>query len=134
MKRRAVSISREDYLERIDELIDRKGYARVSDIAAELGLGRSSVTLMVQQLSRDEYVHYEKYRGITLTARGRKVARGIRARHQLLVELFEQLGLDVKRVAGDIEGIEHHVSAPTLRQLNRLVKHLRVHPLESGGP
>ncbi len=132
MKERAVSVSREDYLERIHELIDCKGYARVSDIAAELGLGRSSVTLMVQQLSRDGYVHYEKYRGITLTAKGSKVARRIRARHELLVELFEQLGLKADRVAGDIEGIEHHVSEVTLRQLKRLVKHLREFPMESG--
>ena len=40
----------EDYLERILELINTKGYARVIDIAASLGISQASVTNMVQRL------------------------------------------------------------------------------------
>ncbi len=133
MKKKAVSIHQEDYLERIHELISEKGYARVSDIARALGLGRPSVTVMVQQLGRKGYLNYEKYRGITLTARGEKVAEGIRARHRLLSELFAQLGIGSKRALQDIEGIEHHLSAPTVAKLEQLVEHLRRHPLARGG-
>jgi len=39
----------EDYLERILELINSKGYARVIDIAAALKISQASVTNMVQR-------------------------------------------------------------------------------------
>ena len=45
------STSAEDYLERISELIDRKGYARVVDIAQVLEVSQPSVTAMVQRLA-----------------------------------------------------------------------------------
>ena len=44
------SESAEDYLERIDELIEGKGYARVVDIARSLRIRQASVTQMVQRL------------------------------------------------------------------------------------
>ena len=44
------SQSAEDYLERIHELIEEKGYARVVDIASTLKVKQASVTSMVQKL------------------------------------------------------------------------------------
>jgi predicted transcriptional regulator len=44
------SQSAEDYLERIHELIEEKGYARVVDIASTLDVKQASVTSMVQKL------------------------------------------------------------------------------------
>jgi Mn-dependent DtxR family transcriptional regulator len=118
----------EDYLERIHELIEGKGYARVSDIADELKLSRPSVSLMVQRLSRLGFVVYEKYRGITLTERGQEVARRIQCRHVILTEFFTLLGLDLAVVAKDVEGIEHHLSAESLARLELIVEHWRRHP------
>lgn len=63
--------SMEDYLERIYKLIDEKGYARVSDIAEGLEVHPSSVTKMIQKLDKDEYLIYEKYRGLVLTSKGK---------------------------------------------------------------
>ncbi len=65
--------SMEDYLERIYQLIESKGYARVSDIAETLEVHPSSVTKMVQKLDKQEYLVYEKYRGLILTAKGKKL-------------------------------------------------------------
>ena len=48
--------SMEDYIEQIYILIERKGYARVSDIAENLSVHPSSVTKMVQKLDKDEYL------------------------------------------------------------------------------
>jgi len=62
----------EDYLERISELIRRKGYARVVDIAAELKISQASVTTMVQRLDAEGLVKYEKYRGMVLDQRRRR--------------------------------------------------------------
>jgi Mn-dependent DtxR family transcriptional regulator len=123
-----VTQSIEDYLERIYELIESKGYARVSDIADSLSLSRPSVSLMVQRLSRLGFVVYEKYRGITLTDRGQEVARRIQCRHVILTEFFTLLGLDRAVVAKDVEGIEHHLSAESLAKLELIVEYWRRHP------
>ena len=61
------SQSAEDYLERIHELIEEKGYARVVDIASSLQVKQASVTSMVQKLGELGYLNYEKYRGLVLT-------------------------------------------------------------------
>jgi Mn-dependent DtxR family transcriptional regulator len=122
------SESTEDHLERIQELVDQKGYARVADIAASLGLSRSAVSNMVRRLAARGFVNYEKYRGFTLTAEGRAVAKHIKVRHRTLAELFELLGLSPETVEQEVEVIEHHLRPETLRVFSRLVHFWRTHP------
>src|SRR5262245_37025337 len=87
------SQSAEDYLERIHELIEEKGYARVVDIASSLEVREASVTSMVQKLDELGYLKYEKYRGLVLTDKGREVARRIQGRHETLSRFFSLFGL-----------------------------------------
>ncbi|MBT5902272.1 MAG: transcriptional regulator MntR [Opitutaceae bacterium] len=118
----------EDYLERISELIETKGYARVVDIAAELKISQASVTTMVQRLDAEGLVNYEKYRGMVLTEAGQKVAARIAHRHELLTNFLRQLGLEENVISQDVEGMEHHVSAETFAALERLTAHLEANP------
>jgi Mn-dependent DtxR family transcriptional regulator len=122
------SQSAEDYLERIDELIEEKGYARVVDIASSLKVRQASVTGMVQKLGELGYLNYEKYRGLILTEKGREVARHIRSRHETLSRFFSLMGLDDETQKRDIEGIEHHLSAVTLECLADLSDFLEKNP------
>jgi Mn-dependent DtxR family transcriptional regulator len=124
----ASSVAVEDYLERILELINSKGYARVVDIAAGLKISQASVTNMVQRLDADGLLKYEKYRGLVLTPAGETVARSITRRHQLLTDFLSLLGLDARVVAHDVEGMEHHISPPTVRALQSLTQLLRRRP------
>lgn len=114
----------EDYLERISELINTKGYARVVDIAAELKISQASVTTMVQRLDAEGLVNYEKYRGMVLTPAGEAVAAHIAHRHELLTNFLGQLGLEEHVISRDVEGMEHHVSPETFAALKRLTQHL----------
>ena len=118
----------EDYLERILELINSKGYARVVDIAAALKISQASVTNMVQRLDGDGLLKYEKYRGLILTAAGKTLARKIAYRHKLLTDFLKLLGLDDRVIYHDVEGMEHHISAPTLRAIEALTAQLRRRP------
>ena len=111
------SQSAEDYLERIHELIEEKGYARVVDIASSLKVKQASVTSMVQKLGELGYLNYEKYRGLILTPKGREVACRIQKRHETLSRFFSLFGLDPKTQQHDIEGIEHHLSPATVEML-----------------
>jgi Mn-dependent DtxR family transcriptional regulator len=118
----------EDYLERILHLISSKGYARVVDIATSLKISQASVTNMVQRLDAEGLLKYEKYRGLALTTAGATLARNITRRHQLLTAFFKLLGLDDQVIYHDVEGMEHHISPPTLRAIEALTQQLRRRP------
>jgi Mn-dependent DtxR family transcriptional regulator len=118
----------EDYLERILELINSKGYARVVDIAAALKISQASVTNMVQRLDADGLLKYEKYRGLILTTAGKTLACKIAQRHQLLTDFLKLLGLDDRVIYHDVEGMEHHISSSTLRAIEALTTQLRRRP------
>jgi Mn-dependent DtxR family transcriptional regulator len=115
----------EDYLETILQLIDTKGYARVIDIAAGLGISQASVTNMVQRMDADGLLKYEKYRGLTLTAEGRRLGENITHRHAVLTDFLRMLGLPEDIVYRDVEGMEHHVSPTTVAALVKLNAHLK---------
>ena len=118
----------EDYLEQILELINTKGYARVVDIAAGLGISQASVTNMVQRLDAEGLLKYERYRGLALTTAGETLARNITRRHQLLTDFLKALGLPEDVIHHDVEGMEHHISPPTLRAVEALTDLLSSHP------
>lgn len=122
------STSFEDYLERIGELTERHGQARVADIAAELQVSRPSVSSMVQRLAKAGYLKYEKYRGLLLTSKGREVAQRVKDRHATLSRFLSLLGLDEATQENDIEGLEHCVSPLTLERLAQLADFLEDHP------
>jgi Mn-dependent DtxR family transcriptional regulator len=122
------SESTEDHLERIQELIDKKGYARVADLASSLQLSTSAVSNMVRRLARRGFVNYERYRGFTLTPTGRDVAQHVKARHQTLSEFLELLGLDSETVNREVEDIEHHLRPETLKVFSQLVAFWRAQP------
>ena len=122
------SQSAEDYLERIHELIEAKGYARVVDIASSLRVKQASVTSMVQRLAETGYLKYEKYRGLILTDQGREVARRIQNRHETLSRFFSLFGLDAESQRQDIEGIEHHLSPDTVEILSDLARFFERQP------
>jgi len=127
-KTRRNSSAVEDYLERILELIDSKGYARVVDIATSLRISQASVSNMVRRLDAEGLLKYEKYRGLVLTAAGESLARNITRRHQLLTDFLTLLRLDKQVIHHDVEGMEHHISPPTLRAIEALTAQLKRRP------
>ncbi len=120
--------AQEDYLEQILTLIENKGYARVVDIAHNLGIAQASVTGMIQRMDADGLVAYEKYRGVILTEAGEEIAREIVRRHESLVEFFALFGLDEHSIYDDIEGIEHHMCQPILSVIQALTGELGRQP------
>ena len=122
------SVAAEDYLEKIEQLISRKGYARVVDIAAELKISQASVTAMVQKLDAEGFVKYEKYRGMVLTDAGEAVAARIAHRHELLTQLLRFFALPEDVIFRDVEGMEHHISAETFRAIVALTRYLEKNP------
>lgn len=118
----------EDYLEVIAELVEMKGYATTLDISRYMNVSAPSVTKMLQRLDERGDLKYEKYHGIRLTAKGRKIAEQIRQKHGILLEFFDILGIDHRAANQDAEGIEHHLNPSTIRQLRKFITFLRSNP------
>ncbi len=109
----------EDYVELIAELTEATGEARAVDLAGRLGVTAATVANAIARLQRDGYVRSEPYRAIFLTERGRALAAYCRRRHRIVLALLAALGVDAATAEQDAEGIEHHVSEPTLAAIER---------------
>ncbi|MEO0511739.1 MAG: metal-dependent transcriptional regulator [Planctomycetota bacterium] len=111
----------EDYAKAISLLQEESptGEATVARLAATLGVTKGSVTAMVRKLRDAGLARAPRYGGITLTARGQRLATDVVRRHRLLeVFLVEKLGLDWAEVHDEAERLEHAVSAKVLDRLD----------------
>src|SRR3972149_11575175 len=116
-----LTTSVEDYMEVIYELIQEKGYARSIDISKYLGVKSPSVTSMLQRLDRMGLVVYERYRGITLTSKGDRLAKSVKERHLVITKFLQIFGVAENIANSDAEGIEHHVHKATIERITRFV-------------
>ncbi len=123
-RRTSGSVAMDDYLEQILHLIEAKGYARAVDISKNLGISQASVTNMLQRLDAEGLVKHEKYRGTVLTEEGRRIAKAIVERHETLTRFLRLFGIDEETIYHDVEGMEHHVSRPTLSVIRALAETL----------
>jgi Mn-dependent DtxR family transcriptional regulator len=116
----------EDYLEIIYELVQRKGYATLADIADYLNVRPPSVTTMMRRLDQSGLLNYEKYRGIRLTEKGTDIAKIIHKRHSLLSEFLKMIGVSEKIANEDAESMEHHLHSQTMLRLTELMHILKL--------
>jgi DtxR family Mn-dependent transcriptional regulator len=108
-----VSDAVQDYAKAIYALERRSGGEPVltNDLAARLGVTAASASNMAKRLADLGLVEHEPYRGVRLTAEGRRVALEV-LRHHRLLELFLSEHLDVPwdRVHEEAEALEHVIS------------------------
>jgi DtxR family transcriptional regulator, manganese transport regulator len=109
--------SGEDYLACIFELLEKKGCARVADVAESLSVSEASASAMIKRLAQKGYLKHEKYRRFTLTESGHAMARDVHARRRMLTAFLQYLGLPQSVIRRDVHGLEHHLSEETLEQL-----------------
>jgi DtxR family manganese transport transcriptional regulator len=111
-----------DYVEAIAHLISTVGEARATDLARLLGVTHVTVIRTVQRLQREGWVTTQPYRSIFLTEPGKRLAAKAKARHEVVVDFLESLGVPTAVARADAEGIEHHVSAETLAAFQRVLE------------
>lgn len=105
----------EDYVELISDLLGTTGEARPTDIARRLGVSHPTAIDTIARLKREDLVTARPYRGVFLTEKGETLAKRVRARHRLVVDVLLALGVPREAAEADAEGIEHHVSDVTLK-------------------
>jgi DtxR family transcriptional regulator, manganese transport regulator len=105
----------EDYVELIADLLATGGEARPTDIARRLGVSHATAIKTISRLKREGLATGRPYRGVFLTATGQALAKRMRTRHRLVVDLLVALRVPTEVAEADAEGIEHYVSEATLK-------------------
>ena len=110
----------QDYLKEIYKLEAAGQRATTSALAERLEVSAPSVTAMLKKLATLGLVEHERYRGVRLTERGRRVALEV-IRHHRLVELFlvESLGMTWDEVHAEAEVLEHALSEELEARIDR---------------
>jgi Mn-dependent DtxR family transcriptional regulator len=123
---RDLSASHEHYLRAIWEVRSQRGYARLTDVARELGVAPPTLSVGLKALESRGLVTHDDRRFLVLTPAGERVAREVHHR-------FEVMRMFLRDVLGIAEGaavheaclLEHDVSGTTTERLLDLVKLLR---------
>ena len=103
------SFTEENYLKAIYKLSERESEKiTTNSIAQMLETKAASVTDMIKKLSDKKLLKYEKYKGVTLTEKGRLIAVETVRKHRLWeVFLFEKLQFGWEEVHDIAEQLEH---------------------------
>lgn len=110
----------EDYVEAIADILKEQETCRIADLAKRFSVSHVTVHRIVQRLEDQGLVETEPYQPLTLTPRGRRLAARCKQRHETVYHFLLAIGVDPATAANDAEGIEHHVSAATLRRFQEL--------------
>ena len=117
------SASVEDYVKAIWEIAGAD-VASTKDVADRLLIAPPSVTNMFVRLREMGFVEYERYRGVSLTERGREEALRLVRRHRLIETfLLEHLGYSWGEVHKEAERLEHAVSDEFTERLAEFLGH-----------
>jgi len=115
------TLTEENYLKTIFKLSNELHAKAVSTnaIAKELNTKAASVTDMLKKLAEKKWINYEKYRGVSLTKEGKKIAVNIIRRHRLWEYfLVDKLKLSWDAVHDIAEELEHIHSDSLIEQLD----------------
>lgn len=118
MRREKTTVSQEDYLKAIWEIIQEEQVPIAARLAEELGVTPPAVTAALKRMTRDGYVRVGREGRIRLTRRGRQIAEHLVLRHRLAEKLLtEVLGLPWSKAHDEAERLEHGISGEVERLL-----------------
>jgi len=125
-----VSQTEENYLKAIFKICEKTDKsASTNAIAAEMETSAASVTDMVKRLSEKDLIDYQKYKGVTLSAEGNKIATNLIRKHRLWeVFLVEKLNFSWDEVHEIAEQLEHIQSPELVTRLDNFLGNPKFDP------
>jgi DtxR family Mn-dependent transcriptional regulator len=122
--------SEENYLKAIWKLVEHSGEnVSTNAIAASVNTKAASVTDMLKKLADKKLISYRRYQGVTLTAKGKRVAVEVVRKHRLWeVFLVEQLDFKWDEVHDIAEQLEHIQSNSLTEKLDKFLGFPKVDP------
>jgi DtxR family Mn-dependent transcriptional regulator len=111
LRREKTSVSQEDYLKAIWEMLEENQTPISARLAEELNVTPPAVTAALKRMTRDGHVRMERSGKIDLTRKGRQVAEHLALRHQLAERLLtDVIGLSWAKAHDEAERMEHTIS------------------------
>ena len=115
----------ENYLESILELQRDNTVARVKDIASKLGVLSGTVTSALRNLSEKELINYKPYSFITLTPKGKKIAKEISRRHSIIRDFLQcVLLMDENKAEENACRMEHAMDKIAINRLVQFIEYI----------
>lgn len=118
-----LTFTEENYLKAIYHLSEN-GVKEVNtnSISESLNTRPASVSDMVQKLGKKKVINYAKYKGVTLTEKGKAMALQVIRKHRLWeVFLVEKLNFNWDEVHDIAEQLEHIQSAVLIERLDKFL-------------
>jgi DtxR family Mn-dependent transcriptional regulator len=111
LRREKTSVSQEDYLKAIWEMLEENQTPISARLAEELQVTPPAVTAALKRMTRDGHVRVDRNGQIALTQKGRKFAEHLAMRHQLAEMLLtDVIGLSWVKAHDEAERLEHAIS------------------------
>jgi DtxR family transcriptional regulator, Mn-dependent transcriptional regulator len=112
MRREKTSVSQEDYLKAIWELVQEEQEPISARLAEDLGVTPPAVTAALKRMTRGGYLHVRRDGRIELTTKGESIAQHLVLRHRLAEKLLtDVIGLEWARAHEEAERLEHGISS-----------------------
>jgi len=126
----SISQTEENYLKAIYKIQERADKpASTNAIAGAMSTSAASVTDMIKRLSEKDLVNYERYRGVTMTDTGQRIATSLIRKHRLWeVFLVEKLDFSWDEVHDIAEQLEHIQSEELIERLDEYLEFPRFDP------
>src|SRR5271155_4954094 len=111
MRRETTSVSQEDYLKAIWELVQEEQAPISARLAEDLGVTPPAVTAALKRMTRGGYLRVRRDGHIELSAKGQEIAGHLVLRHRLAEKLLtDVIGLEWARAHEEAERLEHGIS------------------------
>jgi DtxR family transcriptional regulator, Mn-dependent transcriptional regulator len=111
LRRDKTSVSQEDYLKAIWEMLEEDQTPISARLAEELNVTPPAVTAALKRMTRDNFVRVDRAGRIDLTRKGRQFAQRLALRHQLAEMLLtDVIGLSWAKAHAEAERLEHAIS------------------------
>ncbi len=125
-----ISHTEENYLKAIYKIAEKdKKPAGTNAIANEMETSAASVTDMIKRLSEKGLINYQKYKGVSLSNQGFKIATSLIRKHRLWETfLVEKLGFTWDKVHDIAEQLEHIKSEELIIKLDQYLDHPKFDP------
>jgi DtxR family Mn-dependent transcriptional regulator len=123
------SHTEENYLKELFNLQNSKGEVSVNELSKRLAISMPTVNSMMKKLAEKKLVHYESYKPLRLTEKGKKEA-GLIIRKHRLTEMFlvQQMGFGWEEVHAVAEQIEHIHAPLFFEKMDSLLGYPKVDP------
>ena len=124
-----ISLTEENYLKALFNLANESGEVNVNELSKRLEIKMPTVTSMMKKLAEKKLVHYESYKPLRLTEKGKKEA-GLIIRKHRLTEMFlvEKMGFGWEDVHQIAEQIEHIRSPDFFEKMDELLGFPKLDP------